>query len=42
MYLEKELLYADEIEDILSYRVLWEWHNPQFESGVMVKVFKKH
>lgn len=30
MYLEKELLYADDIEDILSYRVLWEWHNPQF------------
>lgn len=30
MYLEKELLYADEFEDILSYRILWEWHNPQF------------
>ena len=30
MYLEKELLYADDIEDILSYRILWECHNPQF------------
>ena len=43
MYLEKELLYADEIEDILSYRAFCgNGIIHSFESGVMVKVFKKH